>query len=149
MFEERALKPLIEDVWAELQPLWPGKRLLISGEAALRCDEKWLGQAFMNLLKNACEHTGEHGVIVVTLQQSDRAAYCTVEDDGSGVPPQDLPHLFERFYRVQDQERQGAGLGLAIVKEIVYRHHGHITAENAKDGLRFTLSLPILNLTQS
>ena len=149
VFEERALKPLIEDVWAELRPLWPRKRLAISGEASLRCDEKWLGQAFLNLLKNACEHTEENGLIVVTLQQSDRAVYCTVEDDGGGVSPQDLPHLFERFYRAQDQEQQGAGLGLAIVKEIVYRHHGHITAENTKEGLRFTLSLPLLNLTQS
>ena len=60
-----------------------------------------------------------------------------------------MPHLFERFYRSEDQAQSGSGLGLAIVKEIVYRHHGHVSAENTKKGLRINLELPILNLTKT
>ena len=149
MFESCDLRKLIEQSWQQLQPLWPDRTLHMEGEAQLRCDEKWLSEAFRNLLKNACEHTAEGGQIRVRLEQSDRTVYCTLEDDGGGAAAKDLPHLFERFYRAEGQPSGGAGLGLAIVKEIVFRHHGHITAENTAKGLKFTISLPVLDLTKS
>jgi len=148
-FAEHAVRPMIEQVWRPLRPLWPDKEIIITGDATIRCDEKWLAEAFQNLLKNACEHTAAEGKIAVTLEQTDRAFYCTIEDNGGGVSEKDLPHLFERFYRAEGQKQNGAGLGLAIVKEIIFRHHGHITAENTKDGLKFLISIPILNLTKS
>lgn len=148
-FAEYAVRPLIENAWSRLAPLWPNKEITITGEASLRCDEKWLSEAFQNLLKNACEHTSENGKITVRMEQADQAFYCTVEDNGGGVPEKDLPRLFERFYRAEDQKQNGAGLGLAIMKVIIYRHHGHITAENTKEGLKFSISIPILNLTKS
>ncbi len=148
-FSEHDVRPLIENVWSRLVTLWPKKQILIEGEAVIRCDEKWLSEAFQNLLKNACEHTAANGTITIILEQTDRAFFCTVEDNGVGVPEKDLPHLFDRFYRAEGQKQNGAGLGLAIVKEIIYRHHGHITAENTKGGLKFSISIPVLNLTKS
>ncbi len=148
-FAEHAVRPLIENVWNRLRPLWPEKQLTLTGDATIRCDEKWLSEAFLNLLKNACEHTAADGKITVRIEQTDRAFFCAMEDDGGGVPEKDLPHLFERFYRAEGQKQNGAGLGLAIVKEIIYRHHGHISAENTKEGLKFSISIPILNLTKS
>ncbi len=148
-FADHAVRQLIESVWSRLRPLWPEKELLIEGSAVIRCDEKWLSEAFLNLLKNACEHTAADGRITVRMEQTSRAFFCTVEDNGGGVAEADLPHLFDRFYRAQGQKQGGAGLGLAIVKEIIYRHHGHIAAENTKDGMRFTISIPILNLARS
>ena len=148
-FAEQAVQPLIENAWESLHALWPEKRLEIEGDAALRCDGKWLGEAFQNLLKNACEHTAEDGQIWVILEQTEHAFYCSVEDNGGGVREKDLPHLFERFYRSEDQAQSGSGLGLAIVKEIVYRHHGHVSTENGKNGLRINLEIPILNLTKT
>ena len=148
-FAEHSIRPLIQEVWNRLQPLWPEKEIVLDGNAVIRCDEKWLSEAFLNLLKNACEHTAENGKITVRLEQTDRAFYCAIEDNGGGVSENDLPHLFDRFYRAEGQKQSGAGLGLAIVKEIIFRHHGHITAENTKDGLKFSISLPILNLTKS
>ena len=109
----------------------------------------WLSEAFLNLLKNACEHTAANGKITVSLEQTDRAIYCTIEDNGGGVSEKDLPHLFDRFYRAEGQKQNGAGLGLAIVKEIICRHHGHITAENTKDGLRFSISIPVFQMHES
>ena len=148
-FESCDIRGLIETAWQQLQPLWPDRTLTLEGEARFRCDGKWLSEAFRNLLKNACEHTAEGGRIHVRLEQTDRAFHCTLEDDGGGADPKDLPHLFERFYRAEDQPAHGAGLGLAIVKEIILRHHGHITAENAGKGLKFTITMPVPDLTKS
>ena len=146
-FEPCDIRDLIEQTWEQLQPLWPDRELAVEGEASLRCDAKWLSEAFRNLMKNACEHTKEGGKIRVRLEQTDRTLHITLEDDGGGAAPKDLPHLFERFYRAEGQPANGAGLGLAIVKEIIFRHHGHITAENTAKGLKFTISLPVLDLS--
>ncbi len=145
-FETCDIRKLIEQSWQQLQPLWPDRKLVLEGEAEIRCDEKWLSEAFRNLMKNACEHTAEGGQIRISLEQTDRTFHCTVEDDGGGVDPKDLPHLFERFYRAEGQPAHGAGLGLAIVKEIIFRHHGHIIAENGTKGLKFTITMPVMDL---
>ena len=149
VFSEQPVQPLIETVWRDMRPLWPDRELTVEGDAHIRCDGKWLGEAFQNLLKNACEHTGPQGKIWIRMEQTEHTFYCAVEDDGGGVPEKDLPHLFERFYRAEGQSQSGSGLGLAIVKEIVYRHHGHIRAENMPQGLRIEMTLPVLNLTKS
>ena len=145
VFDSCDLRNLIEQEWQQLQPLWPDRILTLEGEAKIRCDAKWMGEAFRNLLKNACEHTAEGGRILIRLEQTDRTVHCTLEDDGGGAAQKDLPHLFDRFYRAENQPVSGAGLGLAIVKEIIYRHHGYITAENGAKGLKFTVSLPVLD----
>ena len=150
-FQTCDIRKLIEQSWQQLQPLWPDRKMVLEGEAEIRCDEKWLSEAFRNLMKNACEHTKEGGQITVRLEETDRTFHCTLEDDGGGASPKDLPHLFERFYRAEGQPAHGAGLGLAIVKEIIFRHHGYITAENTAKGLKFTISMPNLSagLTKS
>lgn len=146
---EQPIRPLIDTAWSGLQTLWPEKRLTVEGDASIRCDGKWLGEALGNLLKNSCEHTEDNGQIWVRMEQTEHTFYCSVEDDGGGVSEKDLPHLFERFYRAEDQSQNGSGLGLAIVKEIVYRHHGHVHAENTERGLKIDLEIPILNLTKT
>lgn len=148
-FSDCDLRKLLEQSWEQLHPLWPDKVLTIEGEASIHCDEKWMSEAFRNLMKNACEHTPEGGKILVRLEQSDRTCCVTLEDNGGGAAEKDLPHLFDRFYRAEGQPADGAGLGLAIVKEIIFRHHGHITAENTSEGLRFIISLPVLDLTRT
>ena len=142
---------IIREQWHSLQAIWPEKKLIIEGSARIRCDEKWLGEAFLNLLKNACEHTAGDGIIRVHLERTDAAFFCVVEDNGGGVAPEELPKLFRRFYRAEHQSKHGAGIGLAIVKEIIQRHHGNINAENGTEGLKMTISMPMLdrNLTNS
>ena len=148
-FETADAEDIIWDQWQNLQPLFPGKSLTVTGSAVIRCDEKWLGEAFLNLLKNACEHCTSH--IYVNLERTEAAFFCQIEDDGGGVSPAELPRLFDRFYRSENQKGNGVGIGLAIVKEIITRHHGTITAENGEKGLRMTISMPMLdrNLTKS
>ena len=142
---------IIRELWQSLQAIWPEKKLVIEGSAHIRCDENWLGEAFLNLLKNACEHTPEDGIIRVQLERTEAAFFCVIEDNGCGVAPDELPKLFQRFYRAQHGCKNGAGIGLAIVKEIIQRHHGNIVAENGQHGLKIIISMPMLdhNLTNS
>ena len=148
-FETSDAETIIRDQWQSLHPLFPGKTLTVSGSAVIRCDEKWLGEAFLNLLKNACEHC--ESSIHVKLERTEAAFFCSIEDDGGGVSPAELPRLFDRFYRSENQRGNGVGIGLAIVREIITRHHGTITAENGERGLRMTISMPMLdrNLTKT
>ena len=142
-------RAVAEEAWQALAPSWPEKRVEFTGEARVRCDAAWLGEAVGNLLKNACEHTAPAGRVRVCVERADSAVFLTVEDDGGGVPPEELIRLFERFYRAADDPGGGSGLGLAIAREIVRRHHGTIQAENAARGLRVTVSLPVLNLAKT
>ena len=148
-FETADAEAIVLDQWQSLQPLFPGKTLTVTGSAVIRCDGKWLGEAFLNLLKNACEHCASH--IHVHLERTEAAFFCSIEDDGGGVSPAELPRLFDRFFRSENQKGNGVGIGLAIVREIITRHHGTITAENGERGLRMTISMPMLdrNLTKS
>lgn len=136
---------IIREQWQSLQAIWPEKKLIIEGSAHIRCDENWLGEAFLNLLKNACEHTPDDGVIRVRLERTEAAFFCVIEDNGGGVAPGELSMLFRRFYRAQHQSKKGSGIGLAIVREIIQRHHGSIVAENGQHGLKMTISMPMLD----
>lgn len=150
-FAQAQAEEIIWEQWQSLRPQWPEKRLRVDGTASICCDERWLGEAFLNLLKNACEHTADDGTIRVTLERTESLFFCVIEDNGGGVAAEELPKLFQRFYRAERAGTNGVGIGLAIVKEIIGRHHGTITAENGPAGLRMTISLPMLdrNLTES
>lgn len=147
-FREQDMGELIAEQWSFLTPAFPGRNLELSGQAVIRCDGKWMGEAFGNLLKNACEHTAPGGTVWISLEKTEAAFFCTLEDDGGGVPENDLPHLFQRFYRAGHQSAQGAGIGLSIVREILRRHHGAIAASNTGRGLRMEITLPILEASQ-
>ena len=96
------------------------------------------------LLDNAIDHTPENGNIQMTLRKQGKHPVITVVNTGSPIPKEDLPHIFERFYRVE-KERNGKtghfGLGLSIAKSIVEAHHGTITAKNDPGLVTFTVRL--------
>ncbi len=99
-----------------------------------------LGRAVNNLLDNAAKYSPPGSTVDVVL----RGGELTVRDHGPGVPPDELPHIFDRFFRATNaRERPGSGLGLAIVKQVAERHGGHVRAAAADGGgLAVTLSLP-------
>jgi OmpR-family two-component system manganese-sensing sensor histidine kinase len=118
-------------------------------------DGDWdqLARLFTNLISNALEHTKSEKSVEVELQQIKRERHpllqVKVKDTGSGISETDLPHIFDRFYRVdpsrthQKENSGGSGLGLAIAKTIVESHHGQISVESIlKQGTIFTITLP-------
>ncbi len=160
-FAPQSAAAVVRGAWNDLAAAFPDCRLALTGDAILRCDEKWLGEAFSNLLKNACEHMPGGGTVRVHMEAMEAAFFCTVTDEGGGASKKDLPHLFDRFYRAEGSPESGTGIGLAIVREIIFRHHGSIRAENvagaagtpgthgAPGGLRMTITIPLLNLNRA
>ena len=110
----------------------------------VRGDEEKLRQVFDNLLSNALKFTPEDGRISLSAQQENGKVCLRVADTGVGIPRKHLPHIFERFYKVdRSRHSEGFGLGLAIVKHIVQAHGGEIHAESAEgQGTTFTVVLP-------
>ncbi len=110
-------------------------------------DADRLGQVLRNLLSNALRHTPAGKRIIVRVGRSGDQVFCVVEDTGAGIAPEDLPHVFDRFYR-GDKSRSrrsgGTGLGLAIARQLVLAHGGKIEVESSVgQGTTFTVSLPI------
>jgi two-component system sensor histidine kinase MprB len=101
-----------------------------------------LGRAVNNLLDNAAKHSPPGGPVEVTLD----ADGITIRDHGTGIDAEELPHVFDRFYRgAHARGTQGSGLGLAIVRQVAEQHGGSIGAANAPDGgAVFTLRLPVI-----
>jgi PAS domain S-box-containing protein len=127
-----------------------GLALEVRLEASLppvKGDGNQLKQVIANLLTNAINYTQDGEVSITTGQTNTDLALLIVRDTGAGIHPDDLPHLFERFYRGQQpdgQEIPGTGLGLGIVKEIVDQHGGHISVESELGkGSTFTIYLPL------
>ncbi|HLG74855.1 MAG TPA: ATP-binding protein, partial [Ktedonobacteraceae bacterium] len=113
-------------------------------------DRERIYQVLLNLLSNARKYSPKNMPITLRLQRQDNQALVSVIDHGVGIPSEQLPHIFERFYRVPGIDVQtgssiGVGLGLYIVQKIVERHNGCITATSVPgEGSTFTISLPLL-----
>jgi two-component system sensor histidine kinase BaeS len=108
-------------------------------------DPDRLAQVLANIIRNAVNHTPDGGIITVNGQADAEAVSIAISDTGIGIDPEDLPHIFERFYRA-DQSRArdsgGSGLGLAIVRELLTAMGGSISAESSPGtGSTFTVRL--------
>ncbi|NBD25590.1 sensor histidine kinase [Paenibacillus glycinis] len=113
-----------------------------------KVDADRMKQVFINVFDNALKFTPKGGTILVEAGQEDGFARMTIRDTGCGIPPEDLPHVTEKFYKGTSQ-RSGSGLGLAICKEIVELHGGIFRIESAVDvGTAVTILLPLLTEAQ-
>ena len=114
---------------------------------AIEADQALLHQALYNLVENALKYTPDGGAVTVELQTSETALTFAVKDSGIGIPENDLPRLFEKFYRGTNREalaKRGTGLGLAIVKSIAERHRGKVRVESELGrGSTFFLQVPL------
>src|SRR6476619_3965101 len=121
-----------------------GVRVEVDPQAAVVSgDPARLRQLVMILVDNAIRHSPANGRVGVAVRAVGSGASLVVEDDGPGIRPEDLPHVFERFYRAPGAPGGGTGLGLAIAAWIVDRHGGRIAVANrAEGGARFVVKLP-------
>jgi signal transduction histidine kinase len=142
-----ALRPIIESVGRQAQAAHDDRRIRTVGltDAMVAGDTDAITQFLWILVDNAVKFTKPGGSIELGLQQHDSTGLLTVADDGSGIPPDDLQRIFERFYQADAaRSNQGAGLGLSIARWIVEQHHGTIAARNNNGpGATFTVTLPL------
>lgn len=144
-------KELIEAIAEQFVPLAQMEGLTLSAQAGegleLTADRERLHQLLVILLDNALKYTPQPGTILITGTKQGSNIVIAVEDSGPGIPPQDLPRVFDRFYRgdkARSREKGGTGLGLSIAKWIVEQHDGKIAVENkAEGGARFSIVLPV------
>ena len=124
-----------------------GKEICLSGsgETAFLCDRSWMIEAISNLVKNALDHTKEGDCIRMDWWVSASILQITIKDNGSGIYPEDLHHIFKRFYRSRySKDTQGIGLGLPLAKAIVEAHNGTIEVDSALGrGTSFTMNFLI------
>jgi signal transduction histidine kinase len=118
--------------------------LNLEGEpAAVWMSEDAIARVLQNLLDNAIRHTQQGGHVRVSFEERNGFVHVSVEDNGEGISPEQLPHIFDRFYRGQkSRTSEGVGLGLAIAKQLVEAHGGRIWAESGPErGTRITFTL--------
>ena len=146
------VEPVLDRVVRMLRPVAEEKDislLLACGSgAAVFTSPGELHQILYNLAENAIKYNRQGGYVSITAAMEEETTTITVDDNGIGIPPEDLPRVFKRFYRVdkaRSRDAGGTGLGLAIVSDTVSRRGGTVWAENrAEGGTRFVVKLPCL-----
>jgi signal transduction histidine kinase len=112
-------------------------------------DPKSIEEIFNNLISNAINYSPDGGEVRVSARRAGGQIHIQISDDGIGIPPEELPKIFDKFYRVKHPKTRtvtGTGLGLPIVKRVVEAHHGTIDVESVPDkGTTFTVWLPALS----
>lgn len=154
--EEVSILPAIERITQKFDQIAKEKNIHLYFEHTLteaihlQIDEDRMEQVLTNLIDNALRHTSEGESVTVRLSQPDQYITIEVEDTGYGIPKEDLPFVFERFYKAdkaRTRGKSGTGLGLAIAKNIVERHDGNLSVESEVGvGTTFIIKLPLNNL---
>jgi signal transduction histidine kinase len=147
--QEYSLDKQLGQAALSLEPQWAGKNIVLEADLPklnIHADEDLLSQVWVNLLNNAVKFTPEGGHINIALSVDDGFAVVKISDTGAGIGKDDLPHIFERFYKAdkaRDRSLGGNGLGLSLVKKIVELHGGSITVESEPGrGTVFKISIP-------
>jgi two-component system phosphate regulon sensor histidine kinase PhoR len=130
-----------------VRPLADERKVKIhSAVPSLNCtgDAERIGQVITNLLTNAVNYNRENGEVRIAGEAQNGSAVVTVADTGHGIPPEDLPHIFKRFYRAEKSRTTGrTGLGLSISKAIIDAHGGTLeVSSELEKGTTFTIRLP-------
>ena len=151
-FEPTNLAELVRRRVSQADVIARGKNVTLRMDIAeglpeIEADGRRIEQVVANLLDNALNHTPSGGIVMVAVSRDKDGVLVSVSDTGEGVPAEDLSHIFERFYRVDDARSRktgGAGLGLAIAKQMVELHGGRIWVESeVGKGSKFSFTLPV------
>ena len=117
-----------------------GQGLIIRAEGNFYGDPAWTSEAVGNIVKNCMEHTPDGGKIEIEAAENALYSEIIIKDNGTGISPEDLPRIFERFYKGKDSDDKSFGIGLALSRMIIAGQKGTVKAENRKNaGAMFTL----------
>ncbi len=142
-YQNESIESLIDEVEENLEYLLIENHMQINiqhHQEKLFCDRKWLGEALENIIKNCLENNHDQ-CLDIKVYQNDSLIKILIQDHGKGIDEDDLHHLFERFYRSQQSQKEGVGIGLSLAKEIIEKHHGMINVYNDQ-GAVFELTFP-------
>lgn len=134
--EEMTMKTLIQQ---SVEPLLVpielrGQVLQIEAQGRFEGDLNWTSEAIGNIVKNCMEHTPAGGKLHINATENALYQEIIIEDTGSGIAPEDLPHIFERFYKGKNSSDKSFGVGLALARGIINTQNGTVKAENKKEG---------------
>lgn len=104
--------------------------LPLERDVFVTCDFNWTQEALTNIIKNCVEHTDEGGYVRISFRQDNLSTTIRIEDNGSGIKKEDLPHIFERFYKSQNSNTNSVGIGLFMAKQLFMRQNGSIQVES-------------------
>ena len=148
-----SINQLIKDTINELSEITKRKNINLLFETEIKdvsvvfADAERIKQVLINLIDNSSKYTLENGSITISTKPGDKCVYVSVEDTGLGIPKEDLPRIFERFYRVdktRSRDMGGSGLGLSIVKHILELHNSQVKVESEPGkGTKFEFNLPV------
>ena len=140
-------RDLLEDAVTDAQPLADAKHISLvldlSDPPKIDADPHRISQVLSNLLGNAIKFTPEGGTVTLCARPRDGALSVTIADTGRGIAPEDLAHIFDRYWRPKGSEGEGTGLGLYIARGIVEAHGGRVWAESSPQGATFVFTLPL------
>ena len=112
------------------------------GNISLNCDKKWMSEAITNILKNCIEHSKSGGMVTVSASQNKLFTTIIIKDNGSGIPADELPHIFERFYKGKRSDENSIGIGLSLAKAIIEKNNGYISVKSkVSEGSCFTVKV--------
>lgn len=114
----------------------------LSEDIKINCDLNWQVEAVTNILKNCVEHSRENSKIEITASANKVYASMEIRDYGTGISPEDLPHIFERFYKGNGASFESVGIGLALAKKIIESNDGIISVTSNNQGTKFTIKYP-------
>lgn len=131
---QKSVEPLLVPIELRAQ------ELKIEAEGQFIGDINWTSEAIGNIVKNCMEHTPESGILKIKANENTLYREIIIEDTGCGIAQEDLPHIFERFYKGKNSSDKSFGVGLALARGIINTQNGTIKAENKKDGgAKFTI----------
>lgn len=144
--ETVSVKKLLEEACQPFEIMAELKEVMLTvdapGDMLLTCDERWTGEAVSNIIKNCLEHTPAGGRVQIQAVQNNFATTIIVKDNGTGIPAEALPHIFERFYKGPGAQKDSAGIGLAMSKQIILRQNGTVHVESREgEGSCFRMKL--------
>ncbi|MCR5041760.1 MAG: HAMP domain-containing histidine kinase [Clostridia bacterium] len=140
---EKACEPL--EMYMELREIVLKKN--VPDDAVITGDPTWMTQAISNIIKNCAEHSPPGGSVYIDVDDNPLRTRISIRDEGPGIDPEDLPRIFERFYRGKNPDGSGAGIGLSFSSDVIRKTGGTVKAENHPDGgAMFTVTMYKVNV---
>ena len=138
------IKDIVDEVVKNLSTLCDLRNIRIittyKEHAQIICDFRWQVEAFSNIIKNCIEHSNDNSNIFIEVDENNAYSQIIIRDNGSGIDKEDLPHIFERFYKGKNSSNESCGIGLALAKSIIEKSNGDINVESEEGkGSVFTI----------